>query len=352
MKTVKIKEHVLTGISFMLPLVVGSGLAIAVGQIMQRMGANEKLSNDIVQLGVYGMGMMVPVFSASIAYSIADKPGIAPGLILGLLANDIKAGFLGGIFFGFFVGYVVLYLKNHIKVPKTMDSLVPIMIIPLLSILFCGLVGIYVIGVPLVALQAGLTGFLQNMDQSSKFITGAIMGGMAGFDFGGPVNKTMSLFADGMLIEKIYEPEAIKVMCSMVPPLGVALSVLFARKKWNRQEIEETKIAFPMGLCMITEGVIPIAARDPFRVIFSTTVGGMIAGGLSMMWGVGSTIPSGGVFIIPFMIKPFYFTLALVIGSVTTAILLTLLKPNASEEISEIKEVKLDLGSIKITKGE
>lgn len=336
----------------MLPLVVGSGLAIAIGQILQEFGMKGKLSTDIVQLGIYGMEMMVPVFSASIAYSIADKPAIAPGLILGLLANDIKAGFLGGIFFGFFVGYVVLYLKNHIKVHKTMESLVPIMIIPLSSILFCGLVGIYIIGVPLVALQASLTNFLQNMDQSSKFITGAIMGGMAGFDFGGPVNKTMSLFADGMLIEKIYEPEAIKVMCSMVPPLGVALSVFFTRKKWNKQEIEETKIAFPMGLCMITEGVIPIAARDPLRVIFATTIGCMLAGGLSMMWGVGSTIPSGGIFIIPFMIKPLYFCLAFLIGSITTAVLLTLLKPNASENIIEIKEEKIDLGSIKITKGE
>lgn len=352
MKGHEIKKHVLTGISFMLPLVVGSGLAIAIGQIMQEMGLKGDLSTKIIQLGVYGMGMMVPVFSASIAYSIADKPGIAPGLILGLLANDIKAGFLGAIFFGFFTGYVVLYLKNTIKLPKTMESLIPIMIIPLLSILFCGLVGVYIIGIPLVALQEALINFLRNMDQSAKFLSGAIMGGMMGFDFGGPVNKTASLFADGLLIDKIYEPEAIKVMTAMVPPIGVAMSVFFARHKWNKQEIEETKVAFPMGLCMITEGVIPIAARDPLRVITSTTLGSMLAGGLSMIWGVGSSIPSGGVFIIPFVTKPFHFVLALLIGSITTAILLTILKPVALEQEIEIKEEKLDLSSIKITQGE
>lgn len=350
MKIDEIKRHILTGISFMLPLVVGSGLAIAIGQIMERLGFSLIFSGNIVKLGVYGMTLMVPVFSAAIAYSIADKPGLAPGLVLGMLANDIKTGFLGALFFGFFVGFVVKWLKEYVRVPKSFESLVPLMIIPLLSIIFCGLIGIYIIGVPLAGLQAALLNYLQTMDQSHKAIAGAIMGGMAGFDFGGPVNKTLSLFADGLLIDNIIEPEAIKVIASMVPPFGVAMSVLFARKKWSSQEIEETKVAFPMGLCMITEGVIPIAARDPLRVIFSTTTGCMVAGALSFVWGVGSSIPSGGVFIIPFAQKPLYFTAALFIGSIVTALLLSFLKPNAKEQIMEIKEEKIDMGSITITK--
>ncbi|MGL5956426.1 MAG: PTS fructose transporter subunit IIC [Brevinema sp.] len=348
MKVNELKGHILTGISFMLPLVVGSGLAIAIGQILERIGIDKDLCNNIVQIGVYGMGLMVPVFSAAIAYSIADKPGIAPGLVMGMLANDIKTGFLGAIFFGFFVGIVVQYLKNHIKVPKTFESLVPIMIIPLISMVFCGLIGFYIIGVPLVTLQDTLINYLKTMDQSHKIIAGAIMGGMAGFDFGGPVNKTMSLFADGLLIDRIYEPEAIKVIASMVPPIGVGMSVFFARKKWNTQEIEETKVAFPMGLCMITEGVIPIAARDPLRVIFSTTVGCMVSGALSLFWGVGSSIPSGGIFIIPFVHKPLHFVIALLIGSTITAILLTILKRN-NQEATDIQEDKLDISTIKIT---
>ncbi|MGL4676425.1 MAG: PTS fructose transporter subunit IIC [Brevinema sp.] len=349
MKIDEMKSHILTGISFMLPLVVGAGLAIAIGQILEKVGINKELCNNIIQIGVYGMGLMVPVFSAAIAYSIADKPGIAPGLVMGILANDIKTGFLGAIFFGFFVGVVVQFLKNYIKISKTFESLVPIMIIPLLSMVFCGLVGFYIIGVPLVALQENLINYLKTMDQSHKIVAGAIMGGMAGFDFGGPVNKTLSLFADGLLIDKIYEPEAIKVIASMVPPMGVGMSVFFTRNKWNIQEIEETKVAFPMGLCMITEGVIPIAARDPLRVIFSTTIGCMVAGALSLYWGVGSSIPSGGIFIIPFVYKPLHFILALGIGSTVTAILLSLLKKNSREQIV-VQEDKLDLSAIKITK--
>lgn len=350
MRLQEIKKHILTGISFMLPLVVGSGIVIALGQIFERFGLSAELSKNIVNLGVYGMRLMVPVFSASIAYSIADKPGIAPGLVLGVLANEIKAGFLGGILFGFFVGIVVNLLKKTIKVPKSFESLVPMMLIPLLSILICGLVCVYVIGVPLVYLQSALTSFLQNMDQSSRIITGAIMGAMAGFDFGGPVNKTMSLFADGMLIEKVYEPEAIKIIASMVPPIGVGIAAVLGRKKWNSEEIAEIKVAFPMGLCMITEGVIPIAARDPIRVIACTTVGCAIAGALSLTWGVGSSIPSGGVFIIPFVNKPLYFVIALLVGSFVTGILLTIVKPVAKELPEEVKEDVLDLNSIKINK--
>ena len=348
----QIKKHILTGIQFMLPLVVGSGIAIAIGQILQRFGVNSSFAEQVVNLGVFGMGLMVPVFSASIAYSIADKPGIAPGLILGVLANEIKAGFLGGILFGFFVGIVVNLLKKYIKVPKSFESLLPMMIIPLLSILICGLISVYIIGVPLVFLQSALTNYLQNMDQSSRIVAGAIMGAMAGFDFGGPVNKTLSLFADGMLIEGVYEPEAIKIIASMVPPIGVGIAAIIGRKKWNSDEMAEIKVAFPMGLCMITEGVIPIAARDPLRVIACTTIGCAVAGALSLTWGVGSSIPSGGVFIIPFVNKPIYFVAALLIGSFITAILLSIVRPIAKEIPQDVKEDILDLNSIKINKHE
>ena len=174
------------------------------------------------------------------------------------------------------------------------------MLLPLLSIIICGLGAYFIVGVPIVALQNFLLEFLTNLDGKGKFFTGAILGGMVGFDFGGPVNKTACIFADGLILNGIYGPEAVKVIVAMLPPIGLGLSVLLTRHKYTKAEIEGTKVAFPMGLCMITEGVIPIAARDPFRVIAASTIGGMVAGGLSMLWNVGSSIPSGGVFIIPF----------------------------------------------------
>ncbi|MBU3843177.1 MAG: PTS fructose transporter subunit IIC [Candidatus Fusobacterium pullicola] len=351
MKNLQIKKHLLTGISFMLPLVVAAGLCIAIGQIIPRFGIETKISEVLVNLGVYGMNLLVPVFCASIAYSIADKPGIAPGLVLGYLANEIKAGFLGGILFGFVVGFVVLWLKKNIKVPKSMEGLVPVMLLPLLSIIICGLGAYFIVGVPIVALQNFLLDFLVNLDGKGKFLTGAILGGMVGFDFGGPVNKTASIFVDGLLLNGIYGPEAVKVMVAMVPPLGLGLSVLLTKNKYTKAEIEGAKVAFPMGLCMITEGVIPIAARDPIRVIAASTISGMIAGGLSMLWNVGSSIPSGGVFIIPFVQNPLGFIAALIIGSCVMAAILSITKkvPTPEEEEGElIMEEDMNLDDFEI----
>lgn len=350
-KNLQIKKHLLTGISFMLPLVVAAGLCIAIGQIIPRFGIETKISEVLVNLGVYGMNLLVPVFCASIAYSIADKPGIAPGLVLGYLANEIKAGFLGGILFGFVVGFVVLWLKKNIKVPKSMEGLVPVMLLPLLSIIICGLGAYFIVGVPIVALQNFLLDFLVNLDGKGKFLTGAILGGMVGFDFGGPVNKTASIFVDGLLLNGIYGPEAVKVMVAMVPPLGLGLSVLLTKNKYTKAEIEGAKVAFPMGLCMITEGVIPIAARDPIRVIAASTISGMIAGGLSMLWNVGSSIPSGGVFIIPFVQNPLGFIAALIIGSCVMAAILSITKkvPTPEEEEGElIMEEDMNLDDFEI----
>ncbi len=359
MKKLQLKKHAMTAISYMLPLVVASGLLIAIGNLAGgSVIADYKTSysawDAIVSLGVNGMGLLAPVIAGAIAYSIADRPGIAPGLLMGTIANSIGAGFLGGMLGGYVVGYFVLFLKNNLKVPRWAEGLMPMMIIPLIASLVCGLLMYFVIGVPIVWLTEELTTFLTTMQGSAKFAFGAVMGGMAAFDFGGPVNKVASLFADGMLLEGVQEPEAVKILASMVPPFGVTLSWLISKginkKIYTKSEEDNIKIAFPMGVCMITEGVIPIAACDPIRVIVSCTTGAAIGGGLSMMWNVGSPVPSGGMFIVPAMTNPWLFLLALAIGSIITAILLIVLKkePQDREEVEE-EEEELDLSNIKIS---
>jgi PTS system fructose-specific IIC component len=195
-----------------------------------------------------------------------------------------------------------------------------------------------------------------NLRGSASLVFGAIMGGMAAFDFGGPVNKVASLFADGLLLEGIQEPEAVKILASMVPPFGVTISWVISKiikkKKYSDSEVENIKLAFPMGIAMITEGVIPIAAVDPIRVILSCTTGAAVGGGLSMLWGVQSPVPSGGMFIVPAMNEPLLFTLALLIGSTVTAVLLVALKKEPSEELSlmgEESEDELDMSYVKIS---
>lgn len=359
LRQLQLKKHALTAISYMLPVVVTAGLLIAIGnltggQVINDYQASYSVPDALVSLGVLGMGLLAPVISAAIAYSIADRPGIGPGLFMGLIANAIGAGFLGGMLGGYLVGFFVLLLVKYLKVSKWAQGLMPMMIIPLLATLSIGLLMFFVVGVPIVWATEAMTDFLQGLQGSGKFLFGSIVGGMAAFDFGGPVNKVASLFADGMLLEGVQEPEAVKVLASMVPPFGVTiswvLSKLFRQTKYSKEEENNIKIAFPMGLCMITEGVIPLAAVDPLRVIISCTAGAAIGGGLSMSWGIGSPVPSGGVFIIPAMTDPLKFTFALLIGSAVTGILLFVLKKAPAEHpVVEEEEEEVDFSSIKLS---
>ena len=331
-----VKKHVMTGVSFMIPLVVGSGLCMAIGVILG--GPNIKdvegtFLNFVYSVGSRGLGVVVPVICAAIAYSIADKPGIAPALIVGYIAGDIKAGFLGGIVGGFFVGYFVNWLKKLLRnVPSAVKGLVPILIIPLIATFLCTVVMKYVIGVPIAAFMNVLTTFLENMQGGSKFLFGVVLGGFTGTDFGGPINKTASLVANGFMVDGICEPEAVKLLGCMIPPMGIIIAYLLAKKKFTVAEKEAVKACFPMGICMITECVIPLAMNDLWRVVLSSVVGCGIAGGVSMLIGIQAYVPHGGWFIIPTMNKPLGFVLCMVIGALIMGVLLALLKKPLSDQ--------------------
>lgn len=175
-------------------------------------------------------------------------------MIVGFVCGQIHTGFIGGMLGGFLVGYTVLALKHYIRLPKSMQGLMPIMVLPVLSTIISGLLMMTLIGKPIAWLQDALIHLLESMQGGSRFLLGAILGAMATFDFGGPVNKTMSLFADGLLVSGVYGPEAVKFVGSIIPPFGITLSFLLTRHKYTRAEREALKAAFPMGICMITEG--------------------------------------------------------------------------------------------------
>ena len=295
----EIKKHLLTGISWMIPLIVAAGICIALGQVLGGTDVGEKTGTILWmlnQIGGWGMGLIVPLISAAIAYSIADRPGFAPGLIVGFLCGQIHTGFIGGMLGGFLVGYTILLLKRYIRLPQSMQG-------------------------------------------GSRFLMGAILGAMATFDFGGPVNKTMSLFSYGLLVSGVYGPEAVKFVGSIIPPFGITLSFLLTRHKYTRAEREALKAAFPMGICMITEGVIPIAARDLLRVVGSCVVASAVAGGLIMVWGVESPVPHGGMFVVPLFTHPLLFCLALGIGTVICGVMLSLWKKPVTERDEEFDEL-------------
>ena len=295
----EIKKHLLTGISWMIPLIVAAGICIALGQVLGGTNVGEKTGTIpwmLNQIGGWGMGLIVPLICAAIAYSIADRPGFAPGLIVGFVCGQIHTGFIGGMLGGCLVGYTVLALKHYIRLPKSMQG-------------------------------------------GARFLLGAILGAMATFDFGGPVNKTMSLFADGLLVSGVYGPEAVKFVGSIIPPFGITLSFLLTRHKYTRAEREALKAAFPMGISMITEGVIPIAARDLLRVVGSCVVASAVAGGLIMTWGVESPVPHGGMFVVPLFTHPLLFCLSLAIGTVICGVMLSLWKKPVTERDEEFDEL-------------
>jgi PTS system fructose-specific IIC component len=296
-------RHLLTGVSFMLPMVVAGGLLIALSFVFGIDAAKEKgsLAAALMQIGGgAAFKLMVPLLAGYIAYSIADRPGIAPGMIGGYLASELGAGFLGGIAAGFIAGYTARALSRRVKLPASVESLKPILIIPLVASLLTGLVMIYVIGTPVAAIMSAVTAFLTNMNSGNAILLGVLLGAMMCFDLGGPINKAAYTFGVGLLSTGAgaQGPMAAIMAAGMVPPIGMGLASLMARAKFSEPEREAGKASLVLGLCFISEGAIPFMAKDPLRVIPISMVGGALTGALSMYFDVHLMAPHGGLFVL------------------------------------------------------
>ncbi len=295
-------KHLMTGVSHMLPLVTAGGLlialAFAVGGIYA--GDNEgTLGWALMQIGgASAFALFIPVLAGFIAFSIADRPGLAPGLIGGMLASQIGAGFLGGLAAGFFAGYVTSWLNRKINLPDTLQGLKPVLLLPLLSSLIVGLSMIYVIGPPVKFILDALSTWLNGMQEGSALLLGLLLGGMMAFDMGGPVNKSAYTFSVGLLASQIYVPMAAVMAAGMVPPLACALAANLFRNKFTDDERQASKATAILGISFITEGAIPYAAADPLRVIPCTILGSAVTGAISMVMGCKLMVPHGGVFVL------------------------------------------------------
>lgn len=360
MKKVGIKAPTLTAISYLLPLVVASGLLIAIGNLTggQNVTTLEGITipSALTTIGVFGMGLLPSFIAGYIAYAIADRPGLAPGFLMGQVASFLGAGFLGGMIGGIIAGYIALWLETYLTVPKWAQALMPMMIIPTLTTIAAGLIMVFILGGPIAAITAGLTAFIKGLDYSQKFVTGFILGFIQHLDYGGAISKVPNLICDGMMADGIYGPEAVKVLGSMAPPFGVTLALVlskyvFKKPVFKLSEIENIKVAFPMGVCMITEGVIPIAMNDLVRTVISTALGDAVCGAIAFSMGVESMVPSGGMFVVPMMRNPGWALVALLAGALVTALLLVLLKrPLKPEEVDDLnteeEEEEVDLSGL------
>lgn len=326
---VGIYKHLLTGVSFMLPMVVAGGLIIAISFIFGLNPVDGSFAASLKQIGVAAFTLMVPMLAGYIAYSIADRPGLTPGLIGGLLAAQLQAGFLGGLVAGFLAGYIALFLAKKVKLPSSLEALKPILIIPLLASLAVGLIMIYIVGQPVAHLFELLKVFLATMGTTNAMIMGVVLGSMMCIDLGGPINKAAYAFTVGLLTSQTYEPMAITMAAGMVPPLGMAIATFLAKNKFAKSEQDAGKAAIVLGLCFISEGAIPFAAKDPIRVIPCTIAGGAVTGALVAMFKCQLVTPHGGIIalVIPNAINhPLQYLIAIAVGSFVTGISYAIIK--------------------------
>lgn len=331
-------KHLMTGVSYMLPMVVAGGLLIALAFAFGGIYAGDaqgSLGWALMQIGgATAFTLFVPVLAGFIAYSIADRPGITPGLVGGMLASTLGAGFLGGILAGFMAGYLTKFLNEKINLPDNLQGLKPVLILPVLSTLIVGLLMIYLIGPPVKIALTALETWLLGMKEGSALILGLLLGAMMAFDMGGPVNKAAYTFAVGLLASKIYTPMGAVMAAGMVPPLGLALAATIFKGRFTADEREASKAAYVLGISFITEGAIPFAARDPFRVIPSIMVGAAITGAISMVSGANLMVPHGGIFVlfIPNAVTHLLnYIIAIAVGTIATAGMLFILKKPVME---------------------
>ena len=335
-------KHLLTGVSYMIPFVVVGGILIALSfalggyKVVFETSATPSFAYALFMIGAKaGFALFIPILSGYIAYSIADRPGLAPGMIGGILAGLTGSGFLGGIIAGFVAGYAVYWLNRSIKLPRSFSGLMPVLILPLLGSLIVGLLMIYVVGVPVSHANAALVSWLKGIGTSNALFLGLLLGLMMAFDMGGPVNKAAYTFAVGLLASNITAPMAAVMAAGMTPPLGLALASLIFKNRFTADEREAGKAAWVLGLSFITEGAIPFAAEDPFRVIPSVMFGSAITGALSMVFGAQLHVPHGGIWVmfLPNVVDhlPLYL-LSILIGTVaTTGALFVLKRPIAAQ---------------------
>ncbi|WP_067843300.1 PTS fructose transporter subunit IIABC [Amphibacillus sediminis] len=330
-----IYRHLMNGVSHMLPFVVGGGILIALGFIF---GIEAHIPGDpnyhrfAEALNTIGggnaFGLMVPVLAGFIAMSIADRPGLAPGMVGGFMATQGDSGFLGGLIAGFLAGYTVVALKHLLaRLPDSLDGIKTILIYPLLSIFITGMLMFFVVEIPVGMFNHALGSWLQSMGTTNAVLLGLILGGMMAVDMGGPINKAAYTFGLAMIAEGFFTPHAAIMAGGMVPPLGIALATLLFKNKFTQEERDAGKTNIVMGISFITEGAIPFAAADPGRVIPSLVVGSAVTGALSMLFNIGIRAPHGGLFVIGLVEgNAMLYLLAIVIGSIITAIMLGTLK--------------------------
>ncbi|UWY26121.1 PTS fructose transporter subunit IIC (plasmid) [Lacticaseibacillus paracasei] len=342
-----IETHIMTGISYMIPLVIAGAVLMAIS----RVGASFYGISDIwdtkwatnanwfIQFlhtddgwGGLALGMMFPVISAFIAYSVADKGGIAPGLVGGVLVANMNAGFLGALASGLIAGYTVKFLLTHIHLPEAAKSVLPVFLVPVLGSLVTLILIQYVIGVPFAGINAGLASWLKSLTGTNKVLLAAIVGAMVGFDLGGPVNKAAVTTAMALLTSGVYDPNTAAQIAIIIPPLGLGLATLIDKRKFSPELHEAGQASLVMGLIGVSEGAIPFAVESPLKVIPANMIGSAAGAALGVGLGAVNRAPISGFYGWFAVEKWWFYILGIAVGTlIVTAITLATRKAFEAE---------------------
>lgn len=344
----KHKQHLLTGVSYVIPFIACGGILIAVSltyafhyRLLNEHGAPDPMQGpwfvqDMFTIGATAFKLFPAVLAGFIAYGMAGKPGLVPGFIGGFIAGTtqtidgktVSAGFLGALLIGLVAGHVVNWLKK-LPVPKIFRPIMPIIVIPILSAVPVGLL-MLALNLPMAHLMVGMNHGLENMQSGSQIILAMVLGAMIAFDMGGPVNKTAFFFGVAMIQQNNYAIMGACAAAICTPPIGLGLATLLSRKRWTEEQRESGLAALGMGLVGITEGAIPFAAGDPLRVIPTIMLGSMVSAVIAMLGGVGDHAPHGGPIVLPVVDHRLIYLLAIITGSLITAISINLIKRNST----------------------
>jgi fructose PTS system EIIBC or EIIC component len=334
------RQHLLTGVSYAIPFIACGGILIAFAIAFAPMTSSGPDFSQaprlrlILDIGSASLTLMLPVLAGYISYSVAGKPGLLPGFLGGYLSGEVRAGFLGAMLAGLLAGYVVQALKR-VPVSKYLRPIMPILVIPILSGTFIGILMVKFVGVPIALLMVKANHVLLSMSTGNNVLLALILGSMIAFDMGGPVNKAAFFFGAAMIREGNYQIMGACAAAICTPPLGMGLATLLRKKLWSTEEQEAGLAAIAMGLIGITEGAIPFAAADPIRVIPSIVAGSAVASVIAMVGGVGDHAPHGGPIVLPVVDHRVSFVLAIVTGTAVTAVLIVLLRTRSKRVMEE-----------------
>ncbi len=338
----KIYTQLMNGVSHMLPFVVGGGILIAIAFLIDGLsidinalpadqrgnfGTITPVAAMFKNIGGVAFGLMLPVLAGFIGMAIGDRPALALGFVGGMMAANGKSGFLGALVAGFLAGYLILGLRKICdKLPDAIEKLAPVLIYPVVGILIMGLAMNFVVEPIMGGINTGLNNFLSGMGDSSRIVLGLILGGMMAIDMGGPFNKAAYVFGTAAITAGNYDIMAAVMIGGMTPPCAIALATLLFKNKFTKEERDAGPTNFIMGLAFITEGAIPFAASDPLHVLPSCIIGSALAGSLSMAFHCTLMAPHGGIFVFPVVGNAVMYLVALVAGTVVSALLLGVLK--------------------------